>query len=131
MRRKQQGFSLLEVVVAFTILALALGALYHSVGGSVRGAQQVERRAGALMMARSLLELYDTIPEGGLSESGTSASGERWALSAVRDGIVPDGVWALYRVDIAVWGAGNVSGEPDVAIATLRPQRIPRPGEGL
>lgn len=123
--RAQRGFSLLEVVIAFAVLALSLGALYQSVGGSVRGVQEVERRAEAALLARSLLDLYDSVPEGGLSTEGVAGNGAYWRLVA-RPEIEPagDGEWPLYRIEIEVWPDREARGQP-LRVATLRPEREP------
>jgi general secretion pathway protein I len=124
-RRGQRGFSLLEVVVAFAILALSLGALYQSAGGSVRGLHEVERRSAAVMLGRSLLELYDSVPEGGVVRDGRTGSGGFWRITAVPEPVAAEGdVWPLYRVEVEVW-AGEADRAPAFRVATLRPEREP------
>jgi general secretion pathway protein I len=53
--KRQGGFSLLEVLVAFSILALCLGVLLRIFGGSGRLAGMSEEHARAVVMAESLL----------------------------------------------------------------------------
>lgn len=56
MRRwRAQGFSLLEVLVAFSILALSLGVLMQIFSGSLRNAEVVHDQAQAVVIAQSLL----------------------------------------------------------------------------
>jgi general secretion pathway protein I len=58
MRRRALGFTLIEVVVAFVILALALGALYETFGGSLQRSGMASRRELAELRAESLLAEY-------------------------------------------------------------------------
>jgi general secretion pathway protein I len=53
--RRQRGFTLIEVVVAFAILALSLGALYESFGGAQRHSATAGKREWAALRAESLL----------------------------------------------------------------------------
>lgn len=57
-RRRQQarGFTLLEVLIAFAILALAMTALMQTFGSGMRGVEASERHLTAALMARSLLD---------------------------------------------------------------------------
>lgn len=123
-RRAQRGFSLLEVLVAFAVLAMSLGALYQSAGGSVRGMQKVEQRTSAVMQARSLLELYDTVPAGGVNLDGGGADGSQWRIVATPEPAEGENAWPMYRIEIEVW-APAATRAPTYRIATLRPEREP------
>ena len=52
-----KGFSLLEMVVAISILGLTLGALYQAVSGATRNVRTDEKYAYGVELARSLLAL--------------------------------------------------------------------------
>lgn len=123
--RSQAGFSLLEVMVAFSVLALALGVLYHAVGGSVRNIQEVEWRTRAALLARSLADAYDSVPPGATSASGRNPDGMSWQVAATP--LVPAMgqpvfAWPLYRVEVVVsWPGARRGGE--YRVVTLRPER--------
>jgi general secretion pathway protein I len=76
--RRSAGFSLLELVVALSILALALGALYQATGGATRNVRADEKYAYGVELARSLLADNGRVPAGGKSESGETSGGFSW-----------------------------------------------------
>ncbi|MEO0436640.1 MAG: type II secretion system protein [Pseudomonadota bacterium] len=82
MRRSHGGFSLLELLVAITILGFSLGALYQAVGGATRNLRTDERYAYAVELARSLVADNSIVPDSGMNKSGETAGGFRWAVSA-------------------------------------------------
>lgn len=58
--RSDDGFTLLEVLVAFAILAVALGVLYQSLFASRAGLNKVEEQSIALNLATSTLARVGT-----------------------------------------------------------------------
>ena len=54
-RRACRGFSLLEVLVAFTILAMLLGALFQVFSGGLRAARSGDQYTRATIIAQSRL----------------------------------------------------------------------------
>lgn len=131
---RQSGLSLLELLVALAIMAMAMGVLYRVLGTSVRNAVLLHEQQRAVALAQSLLALKDAVPENGWRASGESA-GFRWetrtepyatAISSAQ----PD-LARLHSVFIAVhWGEGAQA--RTLELHTLRPQRrsVPAVGAG-
>ena len=75
-----RGFSLLEMLVAISILALALGALYQAASGATRNVRTDEKYAYGVELARSLLAANARVPADGISTSGETAGGFSWRV---------------------------------------------------
>ncbi|MDP5070927.1 MAG: prepilin-type N-terminal cleavage/methylation domain-containing protein [Congregibacter sp.] len=109
--RAQQGFSLLEMVVAVAILGLALGALYQSVGGATRNVRADQRYAYAVELGRSLIADNSVVPLQGLQKSGETSGGFVWQVAAApldrpRGSSLAGG--RLQRIDVTVaWPDGT------------------------
>lgn len=77
-----RGFSLLEVLVAFTILAMVLGALFHLFSTGMLAAQKSDRYSRATVIAQSKLDELGV--EYALSEgvtSGTTDDDFHWRIT--------------------------------------------------
>ena len=134
--RRQRGFTLIEIVVAFAILALGIGIAMQIASGAMRNARQAAIRTDAALYAQSLL---DTVGVGERLEEGSS-SGEfgekfRWTLlaepyeieseSPIEPGMSPV---QLYRLQLDVtWETGGK--EQVASFVTLR-ALTPDPGVG-
>lgn len=124
-RKNQRGLTLLELLVAFAIMAMSLALLYRIMGGSARSVADIERYQHATVLAQSLLALRDTVPEGGWQQSGASA-GYQWRIqSAPYDtGVTGPGIPLLHEVALSIaWEEGGR--ERSLQLSTLRPLRKP------
>ena len=74
------GFSLLEMVVAISILALALGTLYRAAGGATHNVRVDEKYAYGVELARSLLADNGMVPAPGVNAGGETDSGFNWYI---------------------------------------------------
>lgn len=82
MRSRQRGYSLLEVIVAFALLALALTVLLGSLSGAARQVRQADDHGRAALHAQSLfagLGVEEPLVQG--RRSGEWEQGRyRWTL---------------------------------------------------
>ena len=79
-KRHSQGFSLLEMIVAISILSLSLGVLYQAVSGATRNVRTDEKYAYGVELARSLLANYAVVPASGLDARGETVGEFRWEV---------------------------------------------------
>jgi general secretion pathway protein I len=113
-RDRAAGFSLLEMIVAMAILALALGALYQAASGATRNVRADEKYAYGVELARSLLANYARIPREGVNTSGETAGGFNWQVSTRRIDLDRSALAAasLHDIEVAVrWQDGGRRGE--------------------
>ena len=108
------GFSLLEMVVAVAILALALGALYQAASGATRNVRSDERYAYAVELARSLLAANARVTGGGVNASGETAGEFEWQVTTRQIDLGRSALAAasLHDIEVAVrWRDGGRSRE--------------------
>ena len=67
--RRARGFSLLEILVAFAIAALALGMLDQVTGNNARQAGGLGQQERAMLLAESLLAAHATVPPQGIADT--------------------------------------------------------------
>ncbi|HEY1326611.1 MAG TPA: type II secretion system minor pseudopilin GspI [Casimicrobiaceae bacterium] len=126
------GFSLLEVLVAFVILALVVTALFGLFGGALRNASTAEDWSRALLVAESrLAEASSTQPMREGSASGTEANGRITWQTAVTPYVSPDPnpdlerasetmPTRLYRVSVQVQYTGDNGRPRTFTLSTLK-----------
>jgi general secretion pathway protein I len=138
-RTEQSGFSLLEILVAFSILALSLGVLMQIFSGSLRNADITHDQAQAVVLAQSLLTAAGAeTPLAPGETNGVYTEKFRWLLrvrpfldearagdtTAVRQALALD----LWEVTASVaWGGISGSPERAVTLSTLRAQPVAKP----
>ena len=122
------GFTLLEVVVALAIAGLALVGLFRAGSGGLVSVDTAARAEEAVQRAQSHLAAVGrdaALVEGELT--GDDGGGYRWALRVrpltARQSLAPNGVSSitttLFNVEVAISWPGR-AGERSVTLRTLR-----------
>lgn len=114
-RRGQRGFTLVEVLVALAIVAVALAAGFRSVAQSAESATVLKARTLALWVAQNRLaaaQLENPAPATGERDGSETQAG---ALFAWHQSVMGTPNPAFRRVEITVADAGR----PDYVLARL------------
>jgi general secretion pathway protein I len=126
---KQHGFSLLELLVAFAIMAMSLGLIYKSMGTSARNVGDLASHQYASMLANTLLNTKDSVTDQGWNESGGHGP-FTWQISSqpFQSSANAIGLFNLHEIQITIsWPNGE--SPKQLTARTLLPQRKPLPGE--
>jgi general secretion pathway protein I len=122
LRKRQRGFTLIEIIVALAILAVALGALFQSFSTGLRATAVTDRQAAAIMFAQSLLDrIGQDIPLAASERAGVSEEGLRWSITITPSPLIAPERRAdspLLPFDVVVTVAGD-GGRP-LTLTTLR-----------
>ncbi len=117
---REGGFSLIEVLVAFAILAAALGTLSSAFGTGLRGTRTAEFQLRAVDFAENLL-----------AEAGRSSPLKRGVQTGTADGL-------HWQLEIAPWQGNTGEATPPAAGAALDALRVSvtvgwgsRPGQSV
>lgn len=105
--RTGRGFTLVEVMVALAIAALALGAVAAAVSQMIDSATAMEQRTYASWIGQNKiaeLRLANVVPEVGEDSDDVTFAGREWRWEST---ISETGVEGLYRVDVDVSLAGT------------------------
>ena len=106
-RRSCSGFTLIEVMVALSIVALSLTAVTASISQMVAAAESMRNRTYASWIAQNRiaeLRLADAPPEEGSTSGEVQYANTDWSWRAV---VSETGVDDLFRIDVTVSLAGS------------------------
>lgn len=119
-RRGESGLSLLEVLVALTILAIAVTSLFEAQATAIRATRTTEHTAEARLIVQARLEETLAIWDGGRYARNGDAFGYAWRVSISPEiaswSHLADANWRLYRVNATV----ERGGKQLVTLDTLR-----------
>ena len=129
---RQRGFSLLEVLVAFVILALVATALFNLFGGALRNASASEEWSRALLVGQSrLAEAANVQPLKEGTTGGTEPDGRIAWQTVVAPYVPPDAnpdlerasetmPTRLFRVTVDLRYAGDDGRDRTLTLSTVR-----------
>lgn len=80
-RKRNSGFTLIEVLIAFTILAIVLGVVFRALSSGLGHERTADLATARVLEARSILDRVGLdIPLEPGATSGELTNGEEWAL---------------------------------------------------
>jgi general secretion pathway protein I len=123
----RSGFTLIEILVAFAVATLMLGALYQIFSTGLRSGVAAENLSDAVLLAQSALDATAGLPPT-VGETDDAIDGyQRHTSIRLRPDLSLDpasSMLAQYQVEVTVsWRDGRR--ERHVALATLRPGPMP------
>lgn len=105
MKRRQKGFSLLEAVVAITLLAISGGALFAWVNTMLISLERVEANAAKILVVQQSLAVLEVVnpmktPVGGQSLGEYDLTWRSVLVEDIKDSVSRYGIRGLYQVGL-------------------------------
>lgn len=123
-RRRPQGFTLIEIMVALAVFSLAAMAMLRLEGATLRGAASLDSTLAAQMLARTLAVEAVTeakAPALGRSDGGEANGGRDWRWTRR---VSSTGDARVVRIDVDV---ADASGQVLGRATMVRPPDAPAP----
>lgn len=127
----EHGFTLIEVLIAFLVAAMAVGAIAYAATGAVAASRAAGRYDEAVARAESHLALLSAAPLGDSDRQGEEGGGFHWHVRVASAGTaplaggtdaLPAGTATLYRVTVTLsWGDGGARRSVRLDSARLGP----------
>jgi general secretion pathway protein I len=119
---KNAGFTILEVLVAITIMVTTLSAIGLLSGASTRGVRSLEQHVALIETARSVIASVPSPTQLTSHEDIGELYGSRWRISAspfLSGVLVPESPWVPVKVSIRVQSPSGAA----LNFETIRLQR--------
>lgn len=130
MSQHTDGFTLIEVIAALSILSLSLAVLFGSLSDGFYRQRRAKDLAEATRIARSVLaQVGADIPLQDGNVTGASGLGTRWVVEMRAFGTGADRkIWQAtpYHISVSIF-ENTTSKQPTVALTTLRFADIEQP----
>ncbi|MCU7940979.1 MAG: type II secretion system minor pseudopilin GspI [gamma proteobacterium symbiont of Bathyaustriella thionipta] len=125
---KQQGFTLIEIIIALVVIAVALGAVIATTGNSFKHAAHIKDKTLALWVAQNTIAemtIANQWPANGTQSDNAMMAGKQWYIKrAIK--VTPDS--NIRRMDLSVYSDEKTQ-DKVVSLTTylMKPQALKTP----
>lgn len=126
-RPDQQGFSLLEILIAFSILAVSLGIILRIFSGGLNNAATAEDYTVAVQIAESLIaKTGSEIPLKSFEDAGNTNEKYRWQISISPYTVISEKTdftkipVDLYKINVKVFWNDGTEDDRLLQLTTLK-----------
>ena len=123
--RRKKGFTLLEVLVALAVLAIALASLIKGVGGNAANEAYLRDKTLAQWVAMNVvgeLQLAEKWPDKGKKQGSEAMGGHEWFWRYEISETLDEDV---RRLDVRVRSSNDTDSSPLASVVAFLPKPVP------